>query len=82
MALVPRKSAANAAMSILNALQDFPVESQAVALAVVFTRLCKHSGIRPVEAMQIAENVHTDGERVHPAFGAVDLYIQGEHVGI
>ena len=80
LASVPRAEVAEGCMLVLHQLQNSRPEAQTAALALVFIRLCKRHGIRPSTVMQIADNVFTDGERVHPAFRAVDAYIQGENL--
>ena len=80
MASSNRNTMATAAMLCLNSLQNFPADTQTAAVALLFIRLCKRHGLRPVEVMQISENIFTDGERVHPTFRAVDAYISGENL--
>lgn len=73
---VSRRGVAHAAMNVITNLQDFPPQVQITAAALVFERMCAKAGIRPAEALQIGNNVFTDGERVHPEFKAVDSFLE------
>jgi hypothetical protein len=80
MASSDRPAVARASMATLDALQDFAPDTQVAAMALVFARACRQAGLRPVEVLQITNNIFTDGERVSPEFRAIDSYLAGERI--
>ena len=65
----------NAVMSLLNRLQDFTAEQQALSVTILFDLLAEHFGIRHADLFVFAHNL-TGTNR--PEFAAARAYIQNE----
>lgn len=75
----PSEAVANAAMQLVDRLQDHPAGIQSIASAVLFLAVCKAHGLNPQEVFTVAGNLTADtihGER--PEFRALRLYAEHE----
>lgn len=75
---VPTREAAVASMTVIDALQDFPVEHQLVALTATYKLMTERFNINPQDVFTVADNVmhHADGRRTE--FKAISDYLEGE----
>lgn len=69
------KFVARACMAVLDAIQFFRKEEQALAVAVIFLQMCRRFDLRPNDIFQYASNV-IGSDR--PEYRAVKAYIQNE----
>jgi hypothetical protein len=75
---VPLRKAANACVAVVDAIQDFPKEVQAVAIAATFVLLAERFGLPAQDLMTVTSNVmnHAEGRRAE--FQAVSRYLKTE----
>lgn len=67
--------------ALVDKLQDFPAETQALAPAFLFMTMAKALGVDPQDVMVVAKNIlahPTEGQR--DQFRALDLYVKHEVV--
>ena len=79
MVNAPSEVVAQAAMQLVDRLQNHPPAIQSVAAAVLFVQVCKTHGLDPTHAYTVAGNMTADtihGER--PEFRALRLYAEHE----
>lgn len=72
------KPAANATMTVIDRLQDFPPHVQVVGLAAAFLTMATHLGIPAQDVFTVTTNLINDAEGKRPEFAAVDAYLEGE----
>lgn len=72
------KPAANAAMAVIDRLQDYPPHVQVVGLAAGFLSMASHLGIPAQDVFTVTTNIINDQEGKRPEFKAVDAYLKGE----
>lgn len=75
---VDRRAAANAAFSVLDALQRFSPEHRIVGLTAAFVLLAEHLGVRPLNVFEIVSNVMRDAMGRRPEFAAIEQYLKNE----
>lgn len=79
MVNAPSEAVAQAAMQLVDRLQDHPAAIQSVASAVLFLAVCKTHGLNPTDVFTAASNMLAStihGER--PEFRALRLYAEHE----
>ena len=69
---------ATACMSVVDALQSRRPEIQVTGLAVTFALACERFGIRPGEALEVADNIMRSGVTKLPEFRATEMYMRNE----
>ena len=69
---------ATACMGVIDALQSRRPEIQVTGLATVFVLACERFGIRPGEALEVADNIMHSGVTMLPEFRACGMYMQNE----
>lgn len=69
---------ANASMTVLDRLQDFPAEIQIMGAAAVFLELAEHIGIPAQEAFSATKNLINGDDGKRAEFRAITAYLQGE----
>ncbi len=74
-----QRTAANAAMSVIDRLQDYRPAVQAHALATGFLVMCETLKLNPAEVFQRSQNLmaHSDGTR-RAEFRALKAYMENE----
>lgn len=75
------KPAANAAMTVIDRLQDFQPNVQLVGLAAAFLSMATHLGIPAQDVFTVTTNLINDAEGKRAEFAAVDAYLEGEVFG-
>ena len=78
MNLADPVSVGHSAMSVIDALQDFPAEIQSLGMATTFLLFCERFGLRPNEVFLTAQNVMNGVAGKRPEFEAVESYLVGE----
>ena len=69
---------ATACMGVIDALQSRRPEIQVTGLAVTFALACERFGIRPGEALGVADNIMHSGVTMLPEFRAAEMYMRNE----
>lgn len=75
---VNRTQAAQAAMRVIDALQDVEQGAQMAGLAATFKLAAERAGIKPADLLTYAGNVMHDAEGRRPEFQAAAAYMEGE----
>lgn len=69
---------ANAAMAVIDRLQDFTPEVQMLAMTASFVLLAQRHKQRPSDLFVTADNVINGAEGKRPEFAAVAHYLENE----
>lgn len=64
-----------AAMTVIDRLQDFDPETQAVGFAAGFLMLAKRFNVQPQDLFETAQNVMNGMDGKRPEFKAVESYL-------
>lgn len=75
---VPARESAQAAMSVIDALQQFRPEVQLAGLAAAFKLAAERFDCRPTDAFTVSGNLMNDVEGKRPEFRAVAEYMEKE----
>lgn len=72
------QSVANASVSVIDRLQDYPAAVQVPAITAAFRLLIERLDLDPADAFTVADNImnHADGRRTE--FQAVAAYLANE----
>lgn len=70
--------AAQAALRVVDRVQDARTELQVVGIAAAFSAFCRKHRVDPAEAFRAATNILATKHREDPAFVALDLYVRYE----
>jgi len=66
------------AMSVIDAVQDYTPEQQALGMAATFMLLCDRFGVKPQDVFETSQNVMNGVAGKRPEFAGVQSYLAGE----
>lgn len=69
---------ATACMGVIDALQSRRREIQVTGLATAFAMACERFGVKPGEALGVADNIMHSGVTKLPEFRACEMYMRNE----
>ena len=72
------RSAANASMAVIDALQNYPAHEQAAGLAAAFLLMTERFKLRVPDTCAVASNLIFAAEGKRPEFKAVEHYMREE----
>lgn len=75
---IPIQAAANATMTVIDALQNLSQAEQVAGLTAAFKLVTDRFKLPPTDAFQIAHNFMNDAEGKRTEFKAVEMYLEHE----
>lgn len=75
---IPSPQVANAAMTVIDRLQDFTPEAQMLGLAAAFQLLADHNKVSAPELFAFSDRIVNGVSGYRPEFRAVAMYMENE----
>ena len=72
------RTVANAPMAVVDRLQAFPAEAQAMGAAVAFLILAEQGGIPAQDLFTATKNLMNNQDGIRPEFAALSEYVRNE----